>query len=50
MKQYRYILSVLLVLCFLMPAMAQQSKTISGVVLDEKSEPVIGANIMVIGS
>ena len=50
MKQYRYILSLLLALCFLMPAMAQQAKTISGVVLDEKSEPVIGANILVIGT
>jgi len=50
MKQYRYIFSVLLVLCFLMPAMAQQTKTISGVVLDEKSEPVIGANLLVIGT
>jgi len=50
MKQYRYIFSVLLVLCFLMPAMAQQTKTISGVVLDEKSEPVIGANIIVTGT
>ena len=50
MKQYRYIFSVLLAICFLMPAMAQQSKTLSGVVLDEKSEPVIGANIIVIGT
>ncbi len=50
MKQYRYILSVLLAICFLMPVMAQQTKTISGTVLDERSEPVIGANIVISGT
>jgi TonB-linked SusC/RagA family outer membrane protein len=50
MKQYRYILSVLLAVLLIMPAMAQQTKTISGIVLDEKSEPVIGASITVPGT
>ena len=50
MKQYRYILYLLLAICFSMPAMAQQSRTISGLVLDEKSEPVIGASITLPGT
>jgi len=50
MKQYRYILCMLLAICLLMPAMAQQTKTISGIVLDENSEPVIGASISVPGT
>jgi TonB-linked SusC/RagA family outer membrane protein len=50
MKQYRYILCVLLAICFIMPAMAQQANTILGIVLDEKSEPVIGASVSVPGT
>ncbi|MFT3752200.1 MAG: SusC/RagA family TonB-linked outer membrane protein [Paludibacter sp.] len=50
MKQYRYILSVLLAFCLLMPVMSQQTTTISGIVLDEKSEPVIGASVNVPGT
>jgi len=50
MKQHRYILSVLLAICLIMPAMAQQANTISGIVLDEKSEPVIGASVSVPGT
>ena len=50
MKQYRYILYLLLAICFSIPAMAQQSRIISGIVLDEKSEPVIGASIIVPGT
>jgi len=50
MKQYRYILYLLLAICFSMPVMAQQSRTISGIVLDEKSEPVIGASISLPGT
>ena len=50
MKKHRYILSVLLALCLVMPVVAQQTKTISGIVLDEKSEPVIGASVTVSGT
>jgi len=50
MKQYRYILYLLFAICFSIPAVAQQSKTVSGIVLDEKSEPVIGASITVPGT
>ena len=50
MKQYRYILAVLLAIFIAIPAMAQQVKTISGTVLDENSEPVIGASITVPGT
>jgi TonB-linked SusC/RagA family outer membrane protein len=50
MKQFRYIICLLLVTCLSASAIAQQSRTISGLVLDEKSEPVIGASIIVPGT
>ena len=50
MKLYRYILGLLLLACMCVPAVAQQGIIISGIVLDEKSVPVIGANIIIPGT
>lgn len=47
MKQLRYILCLLISACLIMPAIAQQTRTIKGVVLDEKGEPAIGATVTV---
>ena len=47
MKQIRIIGCLLLLACLAIPAMAQQTQTIKGVVLDENSNPVIGASVFV---
>lgn len=43
-------MSLVIAISISLATMAQQSKTISGVVLDEKSEPVIGASIVISGT
>jgi TonB-linked SusC/RagA family outer membrane protein len=50
MKQIRYMFILLLMVCVALPIAAQQKRTITGVVIDEKSEPVIGASVTVPGT
>jgi len=50
MKKIKNILSLLLLICMFLPAMAQQRRTVTGVVVDEESEPVVGASISVPGT
>lgn len=50
MKQIKNIVCLLLLACIALPAIAQQTRTIKGVVLDEKSEAVIGASVSVSGT
>lgn len=40
----------MLAICIAISASAQQTKSISGLIIDEKSEPVIGASIVVPGT
>lgn len=47
MKQLRYILILLVAICISLPIAAQQTRVITGVVLDEKNEPIIGASITI---
>ncbi|MDR2804095.1 MAG: TonB-dependent receptor [Dysgonamonadaceae bacterium] len=50
MKQIRNTVCLLVWMCVSLSAMAQQAQTIKGVVLDENSEAVIGANVSVPGT
>ncbi|MDD4991240.1 MAG: TonB-dependent receptor [Paludibacter sp.] len=50
MKQIQYIFIFLLMLGVSIPVAAQQKRTINGVVLDEKNEPIIGASVTVPGT
>ena len=50
MKNNKYIATLLLVFLFTISAVAQQKRTITGLVVDERNEPVIGASITVPGT
>lgn len=50
MKHFRYLFIFLLITSVSFSAFAQKKRTITGLVIDEKSEPVIGASIVVSGT
>jgi TonB-linked SusC/RagA family outer membrane protein len=50
MKQIKKIICLLLLVCTVLSATAQQTRTIKGVVLDELSEAVIGASVSAPGT
>ena len=50
MKKIQYILILLLAMCLSFSVTAQKTRLISGIILDEKSEPIIGANIIIPGT
>lgn len=47
MKKYNKLIMMLLSIAFSVSVMAQQTKTIKGVVFDENNDPVVGVNIRV---
>lgn len=50
MRKIKYIISFILAVAISISANAQQTKSITGLVLDEKGEPVIGASVIVPGT
>ncbi|NDV83295.1 TonB-dependent receptor [Bacteroides sp. 51] len=47
---FKFSLSILLAFMMSLSAYAQESQTFSGIVLDEASEPIIGASVKVVGT